>query len=65
MKRELAFSEVPRPKRRKEAEPAETPALEPTVDVTGNDDEGLRERALQLWQTVRDATNKECVHRAA
>ncbi|KAF9502340.1 Bromodomain-containing protein [Pleurotus eryngii] len=60
MKRELAFSEVPRPKRCKEAEPAEMPpALEPTVDVTGNDDEGLRERALQLWQTVRDATNKE------
>jgi hypothetical protein len=64
--------DAPRAKRRKEAAPQEEkkPEADMDVDVTGEmkreqEDpaklEQVKEQGLKLWQTLRDAVDKECV----
>lgn len=64
--------DAPRAKRRKEAAPQEEkkPDVDMDVDVTGEvkrepEDpaklELVKEQGLKLWQTLRDAVDKECV----
>ena len=63
--------DAPRAKRRKEAAPHEEkkPEVDMDVDVTGEgkgrreqeEPEQVKEQGLKLWQTVRDAVDKECV----
>ncbi len=66
--------DAPRAKRRKEAAPQEEkkPEADMDVDVTGDGNvkreqvdpaklEQVKEQGLKLWQTVKDAVDKECV----
>ncbi len=66
--------DAPRAKRRKEAAPQEEkkPETDVDVDVTGDGNvkreqvdpaklEQVKEQGLKLWQTVKDAVDKECV----
>ena len=66
--------DAPRAKRRKEAAPQEEkkPEADMDVDVTSDGNvkreqedparlEQVKEQGLKLWQTLRDAVDKECV----
>ena len=66
--------DAPRAKRRKEAAPQEEKKPEADVDVDVTSDgnvkreqedparlEQVKEQGLKLWQTLRDAVDKECV----
>lgn len=66
--------DAPRAKRRKEAAPLEEkkPEADMEVDVTGDGNvkreqedpaklEQVKEQGLKLWQTLKDAVDKECV----
>ena len=66
--------DAPRAKRRKEAAPQEEKKPEVDMDVDVTDDgkvkreqedpaklEQVKEQGLKLWQTLKDAVDKECV----
>lgn len=66
--------DAPRAKRRREAAPQDEKKPDPDLDLDGTNRAGVKqeqedpaslkqvkEQGLKLWQTVKDAVDKECV----